>query len=220
MNLDKRLLGLLKPLRKHLGLVLLAGTLAGVFTILQALYLSQTIDRVFLKKDTLEQVLSLLLLFVLFSLLRALLNWISHAQAAHIARTVKNTLREKLTAHIFSLGPMYTLNQQSGELSNTLLNGIESVDAYFSQYIPQLFFSAIIPLSVVIFVFPIDLLSGFVLILTAPIIPVFMMLIGHMAQEMTDKQWKTLSRMSAYFLDVLQGLTTLKILGRSKNEAK
>lgn len=220
MNLDKRLLGLLKPLRKHLGLVLLAGTLAGVFTILQALYLSQTIDRVFLKKDTLEQVLSLLLLFVLFSLLRALLNWISHTQAAHIARTVKNTLREKLTAHIFSLGPMYTLNQQSGELSNTLLNGIESVDAYFSQYIPQLFFSAIIPLSVVIFVFPIDLLSGFVLILTAPIIPVFMMLIGHMAQEMTDKQWKTLSRMSAYFLDVLQGLTTLKILGRSKNEAK
>ena len=220
MNLDRRLLNLLNQVRLPLVLTLIAGSAGGVFTILQAFYLSKTIDGAFLKQRSLEALLPLLLLFVLFSILRSLFNWFSQAQAAGVAQSIKTDLRHKLTAHVFSLGPMYTLGQQSGELSNTMLNGVEALEAYFSQYIPQLILAAVIPLSILFFVFPVDLLSGFVLLFTAPLIPVFMMLIGHMAQEMTNKQWKTLSRMSAYFLDVLQGLTTLKLLGQSKKEAR
>ncbi|NIW43541.1 MAG: thiol reductant ABC exporter subunit CydD, partial [Gammaproteobacteria bacterium] len=92
------------------------------------------------------------------------------------------------------------------------------MDAYFSQYIPQLVLAVLVPVTFLFVVFPVDLLSGFVLLLTAPLIPVFMVLIGSIAQSLTRKQWKTLSRMSAYFLDVLQGLTTLKILGRSREQ--
>ena len=116
------------------------------------------------------------------------------------------------------LGPIYTKGERSGEMSNTITNGVQALDAYFSQYIPQLFFSSLIPIIVLFFVFPRDLLSGVVMVVTAPIIPVFMILIGHLAQSITQKQWKSLSRMSAYFLDVLQGITTLRILGRGRAE--
>jgi ATP-binding cassette subfamily C protein CydD len=103
---------------------------------------------------------------------------------------------------------------------NLLTEGIESLDAYYSQYLPQAFFAILIPLAILACVLPVDPLSGLILILTAPIIPVFMVLIANLSQALTQKQWKTLSRMSAYFLDILQGLTTLKILGRSKDQGK
>ncbi len=95
---------------------------------------------------------------------------------------------------------------------------METLDAYFSQYLPQLATAALVPLTILAFVFPLDALSGLVLLLTAPLIPIFMILIGSHTKVLTQRQWTTLSRMSAHFLDVLQGLTTLKLLGRSREQ--
>ena len=101
-----------------------------------------------------------------------------------------------------------------------MVEGIEALDAYYSQYLPQLVITALVPLSILLFVFPIDLLSGVVLLLTAPLIPFFMILIGKAAEALTKRQYETLSRLSAHFLDSLQGLTTLKYFGASKAHAK
>jgi ATP-binding cassette subfamily C protein CydCD len=94
--------------------------------------------------------------------------------------------------------------------------GIEALDAYFSQYLPQLVTSALVPLSVLTFVIPQDLLSAGILLFTAPLIPFFMILVGKTAESLTKRQWDTLSLLSAHFLDSLQGLTTLKMFGQSK----
>ncbi len=218
MNLDRRLLKLLRFVRFQLGGTVSSGIIAGVLTIAQAWLLSRIINSVFLQHQDLAHVLNELLYFILVSILQALFKWLSHVAGNLTAAKIKSRLRDQLLEKINRLGPIYTKSERSGELNNTLLNGIESLESYFSQYIPQLFFSSVIPITVLFFVFPNDLLSGFVMLITAPIIPVFMMLIGHLAQSITQKQWKTLSRMSAYFLDVLQGITTLKILGRSRAE--
>ena len=93
-----------------------------------------------------------------------------------------------------------------------------ALDAYFGQYLPQLALAAIVPFTFLLIVFPIDPLSGVVLLLTAPLIPVFMVLIGALADSLTRRQWGALSRMSAHFLDVLQGLTTLKLFNRSRDQ--
>ena len=85
---------------------------------------------------------------------------------------------------------------------------------------PALALAALVPLTILVVVFPLDLLSGVVFLLTAPLIPLFMVLIGNLAQSLTQRQWQTLSRLSAYFLDVLQGLTTLKMLGRSQAQVE
>jgi len=216
MNLDRRLLSLARDSRTALIVTILAGFLGGILTIAQARALSLTVNDVFIDGETLQGVANLLraLLFIIVG--RSLLIWISEISAKAVAVRVKNDLRERLFAHIVKLGPSYTRSERTGELTAAAVEGIEALDAYFSQYLPQLVLSALVPLSILVFVFPLDPLSGLILFLTAPLIPIFMILIGKGAEIITNRQYETLSRLSAHFLDSLQGITTLKQFGQSK----
>ena len=118
------------------------------------------------------------------------------------------------------LGPAYTRGQRTGELTTAAVEGIEALDAYYSQYLPQLVITTLIPISILLVVFPLDLLSAVVMLITAPLIPFFMIMIGKGAEIVTKRQYQTLSRLSAHFLDSLQGLTTLKLFGQSKAHAR
>ena len=215
-----KLLQLTKDARYSLILTVLSGFLAGLLTILQAWLLSHTINSVFLENQTLVQVWNWLRLILFIIAGRALLTWLNEVSANAVAVRVKIDLRERLFSHIQALGPAYTRAERTGELTTAAVEGIEALDAYFSQYLPQLVITALVPISILIFVFPIDLLSGVVMLITAPLIPFFMILIGKGAETVTNRQYKTLSRLSAHFLDSLQGLTTLKIFGQSKPHAK
>ncbi len=175
-------------------------------------------DGAFLRGLDLAGVQPLLLMLLLFTAGRATATWIGELAAARVAQRVKDDLRSRLTAHILALGPAFARGERTGELANTALEGVDSLDAYFGQYLPQLALAAIVPLTFLIFVIPIDPLSGLVLLLTAPLIPLFMVLIGALADSLTRRQWGTLSRMSAHFLDVLQGLATLKLFNRSRDQ--
>lgn len=220
MNLDRRLLLLVTrhPLPFIASVVL--GTLGGVMMIGQAAVLSRIIDTMFLGDAGTGNILIPLLLFGLFSFLRALCNWTSETEANRGTLKIKRLLHEKMLRKISALGPLYTNSVQSGRLSVKILKGIESLDPYFSQLIPQLALSMAVPLFILAVVFPSDPLSGFILLATAPLIPLFMILIGKAAQKATAKQWETLSRMSGNFLDVLQGLTTLKLFGKSRERTR
>jgi len=186
----------------------------------QAFFLSRIVNRVFLQGQTLAQVQGLLLLLAVLGLARAAGVWLNQVAAQRVASAVKNDFRQRLTAHLLALGPAYTHGERSGELVSTIGAGVEALDAYFSQYLPQLVTAVLLPLLILVIVFPLDLTSGLVLLFTAPLIPVFMALIGSHTQTLTQRQWTTLSRMSAHFLDVLQGLTTLKMLGRSREQTQ
>ncbi len=216
MNIDSRLLR--RAWESRLGLVLTLGLAlaAGVLTVLQAGNLSRVISQVFLAGASLTEVAGRLYLILGIILLRAAAIWGSEASAATIACQVKTVLREQVFRHILKLGPLYARGEKTGELVNTLTEGIDALEAYLSQYLPQLALAALVPFTFLLFIFPLDPLSGLVLLVTAPLIPLFMVLIGNLAQALTRKQWQTLSRLSAYFLDVLQGLSTLKSLGRSR----
>jgi ATP-binding cassette subfamily C protein CydD len=220
MNLDRRLLDQLRSVRSWLILTVVLGLLAGLLLVLQAHYLSQTVSRVFLDGQGLRDVRSLLIALGIAAAVRAAALWGGEVAAHHVAGRIKTELRERLFAHLIALGPAFTRGERTGELVTTAVQGIEELDAYFSQYIPQLVLSVLIPVAMLAVVFPLDLLSGVVLLVTAPMIPFFMLLIGSLASVQARKQWTQLSRMSAHFLDVLQGLTTLKILGRSREQAQ
>ncbi len=219
MNLDKRLLDQLRSVRGQLAAAISLGLLAGVLLVGQAYLLSRIVSRVFLDGQTLQDVRFLLAGLLVIAITRAAALWASEIASHHTAGCIKADLRERLLAHLIELGPAYARGERSGELAHTVTEGIEALDAYFSQYIPQLALSALIPLIMLIIVFPLDVLSGVVLLLTAPMIPFFMVLIGSLASAQSRRQWTQLSRLSAHFLDVLQGLTTLKIFGRSREQA-
>ena len=117
------------------------------------------------------------------------------------------------------MGPAYLKGERSGEMVNTLVDGVEALENYYAKYLPAMSLVVFIPLSILVFVFPIDWISGLVMLGTAPLIPFFMILIGKGTESLNKKQWRELARMSAHFLDMIQGLTTLKIFNASRHEA-
>ena len=218
--MHRRLLTLTRDTRFALVLTVLSGFVAGLLTIGQAYLVSNTVNGVFLDGQTLSQVFHWLQLILFIIAGRALLTWINEVSANAVAVKIKTDLRERLFDHILKLGPAYTRSQRTGDLTTAAVEGIEALDAYYSQYLPQLVITALVPISILIFVFPMDLLSGFIMLITAPLIPFFMVMIGKGAEIVTKRQYETLSRLSSHFLDSLQGLTTLKLFGRSKSHAK
>lgn len=220
MNLDLRLLRQASAARTAFLGAVFFGLLGGLLAVLQARGLSRVVAGVFLNHLTLVEVFPSLKWLLGIILLRAAAGFAGELAAGATAVRVKANLREMLLRRLFELGPAYTQGEHSGELTTTVVEGIEALDAYFSQYLPQLALAALIPFIILLAVFPMDLLSGVVLLATAPLIPVFMILIGQGAKALTMRQWSTLQRMSAHFLDTLQGLTTLKMLNRSRSQAE
>lgn len=212
MHIDRRL---------HVGRRMLIQTVTlgmgnAALVIMQAAVLSQIIYRVFLAGQGLDGVLGGLISLIGLGMACAVVLWAAESRAQAMAEQVKSSLRTRLHTHILRLGPIYTRGERAGELVNTATAGIEALDAYLREYLPQLALAAFIPLLMLLTVFPIDLFSALVMLFTAPLIPFFMTLIGRAAGELNRRQWQSLSRMSAHFLDVLQGLTTLKLFGRSR----
>lgn len=216
MMLDRRLWSEARAARFGMTLSVGAGLLVGAFAVCQAYALSQVIGQVFLRGRSLEQVREWLVILLAVILIRAGLVWLREAAAARAAVQIKENLRQRLLAHLIALGPSYLRGDRTGELASTFEEGVESLEVYFAQYLPSLALAALVPLTILLFVFPLDWVSGLVFLLTAPLIPIFMVLIGKAAEVLTRRQWESLSRLSAHFLDVMQGLTTLKLLGRSQ----
>lgn len=220
MKFDKRFLRQVPGVRGYLAVTILVGTVLGVLIVIQAYYLSSIINGAFLVSQTLSQMWRPMLILLGVILTRALLTWGSGVAANHIAGRIKTDLRERLLLHLFSLGPAYTRGERSGELVNTMVEGVEALDPYFSQYLPQLFLSVLVPAIILITVFSIDVPSAIILLIMTPVLPFLMAIAGMMAGAETKRHWQALSLMSAHFLDVLQGLPTLKLFGRDEEEVE
>lgn len=216
MKVQQRLFSLLREARTGFSLAVGLSAASGMLVIAQAYCLSMVINAVFLERQPLTRVSWFLAILLVVIALRGLFLLGGDMAAGRVARQIRTRLRERVVSHLFALGPTAMKEERSGEILNTVIEGTEALDAFFSQYAPQVFLTVLVPLAILLAVFPVDLLSGVILLVTAPILPFFMALIGSVTQEFTQKRWNMLGLMSAHFLDVLQGITTLKVLGRSK----
>ncbi len=220
MNLDRKLLEWARPGAALLAVAAAAGYGSGVLAMAQAWLLSAVIAAVFLRDQNLSQVMPMMAGLLAVFLGRAFLTWAFEASGAAAAVRIKGVLRGRLLEHLAMLGPAYLQGQRTGELVATLLQGVEALDGFYNQYLPQILLAGLVPASILVLVFPIDLLSGLVFLLTGPLIPLFMVLIGRSAEAVTRKQYTALGRMSAFFLDTLQGLATLKQFNQSQVRVK
>jgi ATP-binding cassette, subfamily C, bacterial CydD len=216
--LNQELFRHIKHARSALTLTIVFGVLGAAATIAQMAFLSKIVDRVFLAHKSLAQVVSLLLLLLIVIVVRAGLVWVREVTAQQGAIRIKSEVRERLFTHLLQLGPAYARGERTGELVATASEGIERLDAYVSRYLPQLALSILIPFLIAVYILPLDWLSAFLLFVTGPIIPLLMILVGSYTEQHIQRQWTALSRMSAHFLDAVQGLPALKLFNRSEAE--
>jgi ATP-binding cassette subfamily C protein CydD len=212
---DKRLMEQVKQHKQRFLLLVGLGVGGGILAVLQADYLAKIINGVFLEEFNLIGVWNWMGALLVIMALRSLFVWLIEITAHGLAATIKTHVRQQVLGSILSLGPIYTRSQQTGELVNVLVEGIENLEPYFAKFLPQMFTAVVVPIVILTCVVPMDVTTTIILVVTAPLIPLFMMLIGRKAEQVNKRQWETLSRLSAHFLDVLQGLTVLKIFGRS-----
>jgi ATP-binding cassette subfamily C protein CydD len=147
---------------------------------------------------------------------RAVTSYGSEAAALRAAITVKSRLRRQLTEHAIRLGPGRLAGQQAGQLTTLATRGLDALDAWFSRYLPQLLLAALVPAAVLIRVGLADWISAVVIAATLPLLPVFGILVGLHTRASTERQWQLLARLGGHFLDVVEGLPTLKVFGRGQ----
>jgi len=200
--------------------ILLTAVLTG-FTILVQMYsLSVLIDAAFLKEWNTETYYPFILLLVGAVVVRAVLAWSDKWLGLKLAIAQKTGYRKRFLHKIHEIGPVRLKNEMTGELIGVQLNGIEKLDDFFSLYVPSAIRMGTIPIIIFGVVMWLDWPSGLVLMITGPLIPIFMYLIGTKAGDKIREQWSSFRRMNAHFLDTIQGMDTLKLFGREKSAGR
>lgn len=196
------------------------GALAAALAVPQAWLLAHAIAPVVMEKAPIGSALPWLLPVLPLLMLRFFLATGSGRAALAAAGAVKARIRSALLRHLASLGPATTAGRSTGEAATVILEGVDALDAYVSRYMAHLGVLVVLPPLVLVVVLPRDWISGLVLLVTAPVIPLFMILLGLGAEKLNRRQWLRLLRLSGRLLDGLQRLTTLRLLNASDREAE
>jgi ATP-binding cassette, subfamily C, bacterial CydD len=163
---------------------------------------------------------STLILLLAVVAARALAAGGGETVALRAAAKVKEQLRARLTAHTLRLGPAWLGGQRPGEIATLATKGLDALDPYFARYLPQLVLAVAVPVAVLARVVAADWISAVVIAVTLPLIPVFAVLVGLHTKARTQRQWRLLATLGGHFLDVVEGLPTLKLFGRAKAQAQ
>ncbi len=214
--IDRRLWRWALEQRSALALALGTSVVAAALVVAQAWFLSQVVARVTQDQSA---VLSGLLALAGVAVLRAILSGLATRASQGLALRVKAATRARLLTGTLARGPAWVRGERQGELAMTAQRGVEDLDTYYSALLPQVAITLVVPLLILLVVFPRDPLTGLVLVLAAPMMPVLMALIGQLSASVTRRQWASLSQLSAHFADVVQGLPTLKLFGRAQRQA-
>jgi len=209
--------GLMKlpGIRPVLALASALVLLQAMTIIMQAKWLAQAITALFEGSSVTEQYPVLLLFLAAFAARYALSFWLQLVTSRYAERTGTN-LRRQMVEQWFRLGPRYAKTEGTGHLVTLAREGTAQYKTYLELFIPRMLGMGFTPIVILLYVFKLDLMSGVILMLTLPILIVFMILIGLAAQRKIDGQFRSYKALANHFVDTLRGLETLKTLGQSK----
>ncbi|ODN42303.1 thiol reductant ABC exporter subunit CydD [Piscirickettsia litoralis] len=190
------------------------GLLGAILLILQAYCIAHLISGAFLSHLSFAELSPYLWGILVLITVRTLLLYGQRRVSFAIGAKVRTVLRERLFQQMLDLGPQH--GQRTGALSSALVDQVEAVQDFYQDYLPQMYLAVLVPVMILIAVFPVSWIAGAIFLVTAPLIPLFMALVGMGASSAHQKHLQTLARMSSQFLDILQGISTLKLFNRSK----
>lgn len=213
--LDPRLLREVRSTRVILAITGVIGVALGLVLVAQAGLLATVVSAAFLDGADLAELRPELVLLAGAVVVRAILVGGRELVGRLTAGNVGAELRQRVLAHAVRLGPVGLARERRGELAAVATTGIEALDHYVAGYLPQLVLAMVVPLVVLVRLIPLDPTAVVIMVITLPIIPVFMALVGRATEAQTTRRWKVLSRLSAHYLDVVEGLATLRAFGRA-----
>ncbi|MFF7601164.1 thiol reductant ABC exporter subunit CydD [Streptomyces mirabilis] len=218
--IDPRLLRYARATRFFLMAVVGLGAAGAALVIAQAMLIAEVVVGAFQHGHSASGLRTPLVLLVAVAIGRAVVSWLTELAAHRASAAVKSELRGRLLERAAALGPGWLSGQRTGSLVALATRGVDALDDYFSRYLPQLGLAVVVPVAVLARIVTEDWVSAAIIVVTLPLIPVFMALIGWATRSQMDRQWRLLSRLSGHFLDVVAGLPTLKVFGRAKAQAE
>ncbi|GAA3240611.1 thiol reductant ABC exporter subunit CydD [Streptomyces lavendulae subsp. grasserius] len=218
--IDPRLLRYARSTRLFLGAVVALGLAGAGLVVGQAMLIAEIVVGAFEEGLDGGALRTPLLLLAAVALGRGLVAWLTELAAHRASAAVKSELRGRLLERAADLGPGRIDGHRTGSLVALATRGVDALDDYFSRYLPQLGLAVVVPVAVLARIVTEDWVSAAIIVVTLPLIPLFMILIGMATQNRMDRQWRLLSRLSGHFLDVVSGLPTLKVFGRAKAQAE
>ncbi|MGW5869090.1 thiol reductant ABC exporter subunit CydD [Streptomyces sp. NPDC055239] len=151
---------------------------------------------------------------------RALLAWARGVLAHRAAAGAKRELRYRLTDRLSRTAPLRLAARSHGATATLLLRGLDALDPYVVGSLPAMTAAAVVPVTVLGWLFVTDWPSALIIVVTLPLIPVFGALVGMHTARRTARQWRLLARLGGHFLDVVAGLPTLRAFGREEYQAQ
>jgi ATP-binding cassette, subfamily C, bacterial CydD len=215
--LDPRLLRRARAARRLLALDVALGLVAALVVLLQATLLARIVARSF-DGASLGDVSRDLVLLALAVAARAALAWGFEVAGRRAAASVLSELRLSVVERRLRGEPGALDGAQSAEVATAAVQGVDSLEAYFGRYLPQVVLACVVPVVVLAWVGSIDPVSALVMLLTLPLVPVFLWLIGRYPAEQTRRRWESLRLLSTHFLDVVRGLPTLRAFNRGHTQ--
>lgn len=204
--------------KRWLHLSLLLGLLSGLIIVAQAWVLAHLLQALIIEHQPRALLLNWFVAMAALFVARAIAVWLREQVGFMAGRALRQTIRRQVLDRLERVGPAWIQGKPAGSWSSLLLEQIEDMHDYYARYLPQMYLAGLVPLLILIVLFPINWMAGLILFCTAPLIPLFMALVGMGAADANRRNFLALARLSGYFLDRLRGLETLRLFDRAQAE--
>jgi thiol reductant ABC exporter CydD subunit len=215
--LDPRLVRRTKPVRPLLAADSVLGVATALAVLVQATLLARIVAQAF-AGASLQSLSTDLVLLILAFAARGAFAWGMEVSGRRAAAAVLSELRLSLIERRLRTDPTSLDSAESAEITATAVQGVDALEAYFARYLPQVVLAGVVPLLVIAWVAVIDWESALIMLLTLPLVPLFMWLIGRYTEQRTRERWDALTKLSAHFLDLVRGLPTLRAFGQARSQ--
>ncbi|MCK8929690.1 cysteine/glutathione ABC transporter permease/ATP-binding protein CydD [Haemophilus influenzae] len=209
-----------EPIKKLMRANIALATLSALILVAQTYFLATLLDKLIMQNVPRDELIPYFLGLIIGFGLRAIILWVREKIGFRSGQLLRNHIRQKILDKIHLVGPA-TINQKpAGSWASIMLEQVENLHNFYARFLPQQSLSAIVPVVIFIAVFPLNWAAGLILMITAPLVPLFMIIVGIAAADNSQKNMDTLSRLSAQFLDRLRGLETLRLFNRTSEQTE
>lgn len=208
------------PIKKLLNINILLAGISSIILVVQTWILATLLHHLIILNTPRTALAPYFTALIITFILRGLILWQREKIGFHCGRQLRNMIRQQILTKIHQVGPAFINHKPAGSWAAIMLEQVENLHNFYSRYLPQQMLSVITPVIILIAIFPLNWVAGLILMVTAPLVPIFMILVGMAAADSSQKNMATLSRLSGQFLDRLRGLETLRLFNRTTEQTR